>query len=344
MFNLSRRLCLLSLILSGLCLALTINAHAKFGLPKIPKGLPVDLGIGQKGSSSKTSDGDKAAKGLSLLSTAVSSQGDNEEIAAGEAVAALYLGAAPLVQNEAVSSYVQSLGMHIAAKTDRSELPWAFGVIDSPTVNAFAAPGGKVLLTSGLFNMLKSEDELATVLGHEIAHVVLQHHWKIIKKQKLTSGIADLAMSEVDTGSGVSEAAFNALEGIIRKSILSGIDRGGEFEADMHGIRYAAIAGYNCASAFGVLQSLAERAVGSGADVSFLYKTHPTAEKRINELAEILISNPSLEDVAVDSVYAQRILHYQALLEPTEEASASDSTVSGSMLSSFSYCGLCNAH
>ena len=344
MFNLSRRLCLLSLIFSGLCLALTINAHAKFGLPKIPKGLPVDLGIGQKESSSKTSDGDKAAKGLSLLSTAVSSQGDNEEIAAGEAVAALYLGAAPLVQNEAVSSYVQSLGMHIAAQTDRSELPWAFGVIDSPTVNAFAAPGGKVLLTSGLFKMLNSEDELATVLGHEIAHVVLQHHWKIIKKQKLVSGVADLAMSEVDTGSGASEAAFKALEGIIRQSILSGIDRGGEFEADMHGIRYAAIAGYNCASAFGVLQSLAERAVGSGADVSFLYKTHPTAEKRINELAEILTSNPTLEDVAIDSVYAQRILQYQALLEPTEDASVSDSSVSGSMLSSLSYCGLCNAH
>ncbi|HAQ57405.1 MAG TPA: peptidase [Opitutae bacterium] len=344
MFNLSRRLCLLSLIFSGLCLALTINAHAKFGLPKIPKGLPMDLGSSKQESSSKKSDSDTAGKGLSLLSTAMSSQGDDEEIAAGDAVTALYLGAAPLVQNEAVASYVQSLGTYIAAQTERSELPWAFGVIDSPTVNAFAAPGGKVLLTSGLFNMLDSEDQLATVLGHEIAHVVLQHHWKIIKKQKLISGVADIAVSEVDAGSGASEAAFNALEGIIRQSILSGIDRGGEFEADQHGIRYAAIAGYNCASAFGVLQSLAVRAAGSGADVSFLYKTHPTAEKRINELAEILISNPSLEDVAVDSVYAQRILQYQALLEPTEEASASDSTVSGSMLSSFSYCGLCNAH
>jgi predicted Zn-dependent protease len=329
---------------SVLCFSLTISAHAKFGLPKIPKGLPVNLGIGQKESSSKTSDGDTATKGLSLLKTVVSSQGDEEEIAAGEAVTALYLGAAPLVQNEAVSSYVQSLGMHIAGQTKRSELPWAFGVIDSPTVNAFAAPGGKVLLTSGLFNMLNSEDELATVLGHEIAHIVLQHHWKIIKKQKLTSGIADLAMSEVDSGSGVSEAAFNALEGIIRKSILNGIDRGGEFEADMHGIRYAAIAGYNCASAFGVLQSLAERAVGSGADVSFLYKTHPTSEKRTNKLADILATNPSLEDVASDSVYAQRILEYQALLEPAQETSVGDSSESDSMLSSLSYCGVCNAH
>ena len=344
MFNLSHRLCLLTLMFSVLCFSLTISAHAKFGLPKIPKGLPVNLGIGQKESSSKTSDGDTATKGLSLLKTVVSSQGDEEEIAAGEAVTALYLGAAPLVQNEAVSSYVQSLGMHIAGQTKRSELPWAFGVIDSPTVNAFAAPGGKVLLTSGLFNMLNSEDELATVLGHEIAHIVLQHHWKIIKKQKLTSGIADLAMSEVDSGSGVSEAAFNALEGIIRKSILSGIDRGGEYEADMHGIRYAAIAGYNCASAFGVLQTLAERAAGSAADVSFLYKTHPTAEKRTNKLSDILASNPSLEDVASDSVYAPRILEYQALLKPTKEVSIGDSSENGSMLSSLSYCGVCNAH
>lgn len=162
--------------------------------------------------------------------------------------------------------------------------------------------------------MLSSEDELAGVLAHEISHVVLQHHWNIIKKQKLVSGVADLAISEVDKGSGASEAAFNALEGIIRKSILSGIDRGGEFEADKLGIRYSAMAGYNCVSAFGVLQSLAERAAANEADISFLYKTHPTAEKRMNELAEILENNPSLEDAASDSAYASRILEYQALL------------------------------
>ena len=323
MINLFYRLYLLILTFSLLILGLTYetNAHLAF-LPKLPKGLPVelpvDLGSSNKESTSKKSSTSTATKGLSLLSTAVSTQSDEEEIAAGEAVAALYLGAAPLVESEEVSSYVQSLGMHIAAQTERAELPWSFGVIDSPIVNAFATPGGKVLLTSGLFNMLSSEDELAGVLAHEIAHVVLQHHWKIIKKQKLVSGVADLAMSQVDTGSGASEAAFNALEGIIRKSILSGIDRGGEFEADKLGIRYTAMAGYNCASAFGVLQSLAERAAASGDDVSFLYKTHPTAEKRINELAETISINPSLEDVASDSAYASRILEYQALLAPTQ--------------------------
>ena len=127
MFNLSRRLCLLTLIFSGLCLALTISAHAKFGLPEIPKGLPLDLGLSKKESSSKKSDSDTAGKGLSLLSTAMSSQGDEEEIAAGDAVTALYLGAAPLVQNEAVASYVQSLGSHIAAQTERSELASPIG-------------------------------------------------------------------------------------------------------------------------------------------------------------------------------------------------------------------------
>jgi predicted Zn-dependent protease len=323
MINLFHRLNLLILTFAVLCLGFTNDTHAHLAfLPKLPKGLPVelpvDLGSSNKGSTSKKSDTSTAAKGLSLLSTAVSTQSDEEEIAAGDAVAALYLGAAPLVESEAVGSYVQSLGMHIAAQTERAELPWSFGVIDSPIVNAFATPGGKVLLTSGLFNMLSSEDELAGVLAHEIAHVVLQHHWKIIKKQKLVSGVADLAMSQVDTGSGASEAAFNALEGIIRKSILSGIDRGGEFEADTLGIRYTAMAGYNCASAFGVLQSLAERAAASGEDVSFLYKTHPTAEKRMNELAETISINPSLEDVASDSAYASRILEYQALLAPTQ--------------------------
>ena len=318
MINLFHRLYILTLTFSVFCLVLTKDTHAHLAfLPKLPEGIPLDLGSSKEGGTSGKSDTNTAVKGLSLLSTVVSSQSDEEEIAAGDAVAALYLGAAPLVESEEVASYVQSLGMHIAAQTERAELPWSFGVIDSPIVNAFATPGGKVLLTSGLFNMLSSEDELAGVLAHEIAHVVLKHHWEIIKKQKLVSGVADLAMSQVDTGSGASEAAFSALEGIIRKSILSGIDRGGEFEADKLGVRYTAMAGYNCTSAFGVLQSLAERAAANGSDVNFLYKTHPTAEKRMNELAEIISINTSLEDFASDSIYASRILEYQALLAPT---------------------------
>ncbi|MEC8329891.1 MAG: hypothetical protein VXZ45_02020, partial [Verrucomicrobiota bacterium] len=131
MINLFYRLYLLILTFSLLILGLTneTNAHLAF-LPKLPKGLPVelpvDLGSSNKESTSKKSSTSTATKGLSLLSTAVSTQSDEEEIAAGEAVAALYLGAAPLVESEEVSSYVQSLGMHIAAQTERAELPWSF--------------------------------------------------------------------------------------------------------------------------------------------------------------------------------------------------------------------------
>ena len=319
--------------------SLASQSYAQFGLPEIPKSL-VDFAGNKSESKSNSQNSGESNSRLSLVSTAFSTQGLDEEIAAGDAVAALYLGAAPLIENEKVNSYLQSLGHYISDQTERADLPWAFGLIDSPTVNAFAAPGGKVLITSGLFNMLNTEDELAAVLGHEIAHIVLKHHWEIIKKQKLVSGFVDIATSNVDSDSSASAAVFNALEDIIRNSIISGIDRSGEFEADIHGIRYAAIAGYNVTSVFGVLDSLSERAAKSNTDVNFLYKTHPTAEKRTNELTEILSLNPILEDYSEDSYYAERILYYQSLLDPS--GSATDKKDNSSMFTNHSYCGICN--
>ena len=97
----------------------------------------------------------------------------DDEKKLGRHSVALLLGAAPLVKNDALQLYVNRVGRWVALQTGRNDIDWRFGVIDTPNVNAFAAPSGYVLVTRGLLARLDNEAELAGVLGHEIAHRVI---------------------------------------------------------------------------------------------------------------------------------------------------------------------------
>ena len=105
-----------------------------------------------------------------------------EEIAIGKDVASRLLGAAPLVADPALQRYVNSVGRWLAAQTERADLPWQFGVLETPHLNAFAVPGGTIFITRGLLAQMRNEAELAGVLGHEIVHVLRKHHLKAIQK------------------------------------------------------------------------------------------------------------------------------------------------------------------
>ncbi|MCM2355956.1 MAG: M48 family metalloprotease, partial [Arenimonas sp.] len=108
---------------------------------------------------------------------------DEQEIELGRGIAANLLGARPLVRDQALQQYVNRIGLWLALQTERPNLPWRFGVMDSTDVNAFALPGGTILITQGLYDRLRDEAELASVLSHEIAHVVERHQVKAIKKE-----------------------------------------------------------------------------------------------------------------------------------------------------------------
>ena len=99
------------------------------------------------------------------LRTATTGLDEPEEIAVGREVAGRTLGAAPLVADPELQAYVNRVGRWIAMQTERPDLPWHFGVLDTASVNAFAAPGGYVLVTRGLYEMLDTESQLAGVLA-----------------------------------------------------------------------------------------------------------------------------------------------------------------------------------
>src|SRR6185369_13593830 len=85
----------------------------------------------------------------------------------------------------ALQSYVRAGGLRVAAGTQRPNLPYSCEVVDDPTPNAFALPGGPIFVTRGLMDMMDSEAELATVLGHELGHVNARHTAQQITKSQL---------------------------------------------------------------------------------------------------------------------------------------------------------------
>ncbi|HUP97944.1 MAG TPA: M48 family metalloprotease, partial [Usitatibacter sp.] len=104
-----------------------------------------------------------------------------DEINLGHGVTAGLLGATKLHADQNVQRYVNRVGKWLAMHSDRADLPWSFGVIATDTVNAFAMPGGAVLVSHGLVKRLANESELAAVLAHEIAHVVKKHQLSAIQ-------------------------------------------------------------------------------------------------------------------------------------------------------------------
>lgn len=224
----------------------------------------------------------------------------NEEIAVGEGVAATVLGAAKPWANPEAQKYVNLIGRRIADHGERKELPWTFAIIDTSSINAFAAPGGIVLVTRGLYEILGSEDELAAILAHEIGHVQRQHHYKVIKQQKLVQFGASFVQKET----GKDNAIAQKLVGMGTELIARGLDKDAEFEADRDAMVLAARAGYDSSSILAVLEKLHGK-LASDNSVQLLFKTHPAPAERIQRLSAAV--TPELELAAVTSPAANRI-------------------------------------
>ena len=207
----------------------------------------------------------------------------DKEIAIGRDVSAGLLGATPLVEDPEVQSYVNRIGRWLALQTERPDLPWTFGVIDTETVNAFAAPGGYVFVTRGLFVMLRNEAELAGVLGHEIAHVLRRHHLQAIESRLRAEVATDVAGMLVEYDSDT----VDALVGAGMEVYSRGLDRADEFEADRMGVVVAARSGYDPYGLPAMLLGLYERDPGDEA-LAFLTSTHPPAGDRLTELDEAM--------------------------------------------------------
>jgi len=205
-----------------------------------------------------------------------------EEIEIGGNLISGLLGAAALVDEPGLQRYVNDVGFWVAAQSGRSELPWRFGVINSQGINAFAAPGGYIVVTLGLYQLLENEAQLAGVLAHEISHVVRKHHLKALQKTMKREFWTDLTVDAV--GDKKDRKTTQKLINSGVQLYATGLDRKYEFEADLRGVVLAARAGYDPFAFLDVLTTI-DSINPQSAELTVFMNTHPSTGDRLDTLA-----------------------------------------------------------
>jgi predicted Zn-dependent protease len=196
--------------------------------------------------------------------------------------ASIILSAVPVIKNDALNTYVNRVGRWVAQHSERPDLQWRFAVLDTVSINAYATPGGYIFITAGLLLRLKSEAELATVLAHEIIHVVQRHHVRALKKAAAVGLVGTVA----GAATGNEALAEITMDGI--KDLYSrGLEREDEFESDHMGAVLSARAGYDPEAFMSVLLLLDGLPKDEGIMGQFL-ATHPTPVKRLRNLEELM--------------------------------------------------------
>lgn len=209
-----------------------------------------------------------------------------EEIQLGREITGNLLGAAPLVKDAELQKYVNQVGRWVASQSERADLPWHFGVIESEDLNAFSAPGGFVLITKGLYRKLENEAQLAGVLGHEIGHVVKKHQIKLLQKQQLMNFGAGLVSDKFGSGNQTIQKVIGSGAEISARSL----DKDAEFEADRIGVVLTARAGYDPYGLPEVLQTIGHVSKNDNS-VALLFKTHPAPDDRLIKLGDAIGAN-----------------------------------------------------
>ena len=164
---------------------------------------------------------------------------------------------------------------------------WAVSLIESPQINAFCLPGGKICVYTGILNVAQSETGLAVVMGHEMAHATLRHGSERVFQQKqaqtLLSGVN---FSLGDMNYGQRRAIMGAIGAGAQYGYLLPFGRDHESEADTVGLRYMAQAGYDPREAIAFWQRMGQASGGKG-QPEFM-STHPSHETRISRLKQMM--------------------------------------------------------
>lgn len=221
---------------------------------------------------------------------------DQEVLSASLTQYSSYMSSASRSTNSSRSAMVTRVGQRIAAATElylrengmESELAnfaWEFNLVNDNQVNAFCMPGGKIVVYEGLMNLVASEDELAVVVGHEVAHAVAKHSNERMSQQMLTEYGAQILSAAVSEKSAAIQSMAAQVYGLgAQYGLTLPFSRKHELEADYMGLILMTIAGYNPDVAIGFWQKMS----ADGQQVPEFMSTHPSDAKRIREIEKEL--------------------------------------------------------
>jgi predicted Zn-dependent protease len=247
---------------------------------------------------------------------------EKDERQLGEHVSAMLRQRFGVVQDRELTKYVTLVGTVVAQQSSRPTIQWTFIVLDTDGVNAYAAPGGFVHVTRGLLGLIKTESELAGVLGHEITHVADKHTIRAIQRSKGLDIGADYATSNASWSTEMITKAGDKLfqhvfEGQWSQSDENDADHGGAIDANK--------AGYDPHGIANALQRLDDRNSGQSAHNGW-FASHPDTKDRINKVNKQISSEKLTSKAIVEARYKQ---HVTFDAKPLSEITTVDAGASG---------------
>ena len=210
--------------------------------------------------------------------------GEGQEIEMGKQSDPQIVASMGVYPDEGLQQYVTQLGQRLAASSERPDLPWTFRVIDDPTVNAFAVPGGFIYVTRGLLTHITSEAQLAGVMGHEIGHVTARHSVNDMSKAQLAQLGLGIGMIFSPTLASLGNLAGAGLQVLFLK-----YSRDHENQADELGVRYMRRLNYEPTQLAEVMQMLerSSELEGSSGKVPEWLATHPNPPNRVAHILQV---------------------------------------------------------
>lgn len=199
--------------------------------------------------------------------------------------------------NQAQTAQVVRVGKKIAAATEEylrnnglgdevSNFSWEFNLVADAQMNAFCMPGGKIVVYEGLMKIVSSDDELAVVMGHEVAHAVAKHSNERMSQQVLASYGGAILDAAVSNKTAAVQSVANTVYGLgTQVGVMLPFSRKHELEADYMGLVLMTMAGYNPQSAVAFWQKMA---AGKEGTVPEFMSTHPSDANRISDIQRYL--------------------------------------------------------
>jgi predicted Zn-dependent protease len=226
----------------------------------------------------------------------------------------------PMLQDATINAYVNSLGNALARTTSRADLAWHFAVVNTDVINAFALPGGYIYVNRGVLEQASNESELASVLAHEIEHVVRRHSVK--QMEEVNNANIGVALACTLTNVCNNQVAAAAIQ-VGGSAYFAKNSRADEVQADDGGFETLMRAGINPRGMLTFFQKLlAEEQRSGGGNASSWFSDHPGTEDRISDIQRLLNANANkLSGLRTDSQAFQSMKRRLAQLPPAPRSS-----------------------
>lgn len=208
-----------------------------------------------------------------------------DELALGEKSYKEALSQSKVITGTKDANRVKNIGLKIAKVTNRNDFQWEFNLVENEAMNAFCLPGGKVVVYTGILKAARNDDQLATVMSHEIAHALARHGAERMSSSMVQQGLQVIGNIVLSTTAPEYQNLFNQTYGIgTQVGVMLPYGRMQESEADEIGIYLMHKAGYNVNEALKFWENMSD---GKKDTIEFL-STHPSSNTRINDIKKVI--------------------------------------------------------